>query len=75
MKVQELIEALQNLNPESEVLMDDGRGGVYDLITSVLSLEEAARRNYREEDYAEEYISWYQAEEGKPNPTVISFYD
>jgi hypothetical protein len=73
MKVQELIEALQNLNPESEVLIDDGRGGVYDMITSVLSLEETARRNYAE-DYAEKYISWYQAEEGKPNPIVISFY-
>jgi hypothetical protein len=72
MKVQELIEALQNLNPESEVLIDDGRGCVYDMITSVLSLEETAR-NYAE-DYAEKYISWYQAEEGKPNPIVISFY-
>lgn len=71
MKVQELIEALQNLNPESEVLIDDARGEAY-MVASVLPLEETASRNYAE-DYAKYYISWYQAEEGEPNPSIISF--
>lgn len=70
MKVQEMIEALQKLNLEAEVLIDDGRGGVYDMITSVLSLEETANNDYRE-DYAKEYISWYEAE---INPVIIKFY-